>query len=65
MGKKKASELKKSDKIILGGETLIVERVEISDIGKQGTKKVRIETKKSNGEKVIIIRPADYPINIS
>ena len=60
-GKKKAQELKVGDIILVGGEKLAVSAVEISDIGKQGTKKVRIEAKRANGESVVIIRPADYP----
>lgn len=42
-----------------------VEEVEISDIGKQGTKKVRIVAKKKSGEKIVIIRPEDYPLGVS
>ncbi|OIO80968.1 hypothetical protein AUJ84_02000 [Candidatus Pacearchaeota archaeon CG1_02_32_132] len=61
--KKKAEEIKKGDKIIIGGEELIVQNVESSDIGKQGTKKCRIEARKGDGEIVIIIRPADYPFS--
>ncbi|MEK6889302.1 MAG: hypothetical protein AABW80_04315 [Nanoarchaeota archaeon] len=60
--KKKAQDIKVGDIVIIGGEKMKVAGVEISDIGKQGTKKVRIETKKGNGEKIAIIRPADYPI---
>jgi translation elongation factor P/translation initiation factor 5A len=62
MPKKKAIEIKKSDVIVIAGEELSVEEIEVSDIGKQGTKKVRLVGKKKNGEKVIIIRPEDYPI---
>lgn len=61
--KKKASDLKKGDKFPVGPETLVIESIEVSDIGKQGTKKCRIVALKSNGEKVIIIRPSDYPFN--
>jgi translation elongation factor P/translation initiation factor 5A len=59
--KKPAKELKKGDRIIIAGKTFIVENIEISDIGKQGTKKVRIEAKTEQGEKIVIIRPEDYP----
>ncbi|MEI6731228.1 MAG: hypothetical protein WCK90_00955 [archaeon] len=59
---KKAIEIKKGDKIKVAGEVLTVETTETSDIGKQGTKKCRIEAKKANGERVVMIRPADYPI---
>lgn len=61
--KKIAKDLKKGDVIILGGEQLIIEITEISDIGKQGTKKCRIEAKKNDGERVVIIRPSDYPFS--
>lgn len=60
---KKASELNKGEKIFLAGQILIVENIEISDIGKQGTKKCRIEAKNEKGEKIVIIRPADYPVS--
>ncbi|MBM3233189.1 hypothetical protein FJZ18_03425 [Candidatus Pacearchaeota archaeon] len=65
MIKKKAFEVKKGDSIKIGGEEMIVEETEISDIGKQGAKKVRIVAKKKNGEKAILIRPEDYPLDIS
>ena len=58
-----AKEVKKGDKIIIGGEDLEVEEVEISDISKQGTKKVRFVAKKKKNEKIVIIRPEDYPID--
>ena len=61
---KKAIDLKIGDKIKVGGERLSVESVEVSDVGKQGTRKVRIQARKSNNEEVIIIRPADYPVNV-
>jgi translation elongation factor P/translation initiation factor 5A len=59
--KKKASELKKGDKIAIGSETLEIESLEVSGLGKQGTQKCRIVAKRPNGEKLVIIRPADYP----
>lgn len=62
--RKKAKELKKGDKILIGGEEIVLEEVEISEIGKQGTRKVRFVGKKKNGEKIIIIRPEDYPIDL-
>lgn len=61
--KKKAIEVKKGDMIKIGGEEVLVEEIEISDIGKQGSKKVRIVVKKKNGEKTVIIRPEDYPLD--
>lgn len=62
--KKKANELKNGDTITIGGSKAIIEEVEISDIGKQGKKKVRLVAKTSSGEKVIIIRPEDYPFEV-
>ncbi len=62
--KKTAKELKKGDKIELGGEILSIENLELSEIGKQGTQKCRISAKKQNGERIIIIRPADYPFEV-
>jgi len=61
--KKKAGDIKKGDSILIAGEEMIVDEVETSDIGKQGTKKVRLVAKKKNGEKIVIIRPEDYPID--
>ena len=60
--KKKAKDLKEGDKISIGGRKCTVVSVETSDIGKQGKKKCRIEAKAENEDKVIIIRPEDYPI---
>ncbi len=65
MVKKKAVEIKKGDAIKIGGEEVIVEEMEISDIGKQGSKKVRIVAKKKNNDKVVIIRPEEYPLDVS
>lgn len=64
MAKKKASDLKVGDHIILAGEKLSISSTESSDVSKQGTKKCRIEAKKASGEKVVIIRPADYPFEV-
>ena len=62
--KKKAEELKKGNKFSIGSETLEIESIELSDVGKQGVKKCRIVALKSNGEKVILIRPSNYPFDI-
>lgn len=63
--KKKAEQLKKGDKLSLGGEILLIETIEFSDIGKQGIKKCRIVASKKNGEKIIIIRPSNYPLEVA
>ena len=60
--KKKASEIKNGETLIIGGDKVIVQEIELSDVGKQGTKKCRIVARKQNGENVVIIRPADYPL---
>jgi len=62
--KKKAHELKKGDKVKILGKTWIVASIETSDIGKQGTKKCRLELE-SRGEKMAIIRPAEYPFELT
>ena len=60
--KKKAIELKKGEKIKMAGKTCVIEEVEISEIGKQGTRKVRIVAKTPEGKMISIIRPEDYPV---
>jgi len=59
---KKAKELKAGDSVNISGKKFLVEEVEISDIGKQGKRKVRIIAT-SGSEKIVIIRPEDYPID--
>jgi translation elongation factor P/translation initiation factor 5A len=63
--KKKAKDLKKGDKVSIGGEKLEIVTIEVSGIGKQGTQKCRIEASKSSGEKIVIIRPSDYPFDVA
>ena len=58
---KKAIELKKGDKIKLADKIFSVDEIEISDIGKHGKRKVRIVCSDEKNEKLIIIRPEDYP----
>lgn len=60
--RKPAKDIKKGDKLVIAGEVLTVESVELSDLGKQGSQKCRIEAKKGNGEKIVMVRPADYPL---
>jgi translation elongation factor P/translation initiation factor 5A len=62
--RKKASELKKDELIIVGDKSCKVLNIEVSDIGKQGTKKVRLEVLTENGEKIILLRPQDYPFDV-
>ena len=58
--KKQARELKKGDKIIIAEKIFIINEIEISDIGKQGKRKVRLVCLDEKNEKLIIIRPEDY-----
>ncbi len=62
--KKQAKDLTKGEKIILAGQTCVVQDIEISEIGKQGKRKVRIEALTEKGEKIVIIRPEDFPFDI-
>ncbi|MBU0907475.1 MAG: hypothetical protein KKE05_04955, partial [Nanoarchaeota archaeon] len=55
--KKLAKEIKKGDKLKLAGKIFTVEEIEISDVGKQGTKKCRIVAKPETGDKMVLIRP--------
>lgn len=59
--KKKAKELKKGETIKIAGKSFTIQTLEVSDIGKQGTRKVRIEAIDKDGEKIVVIRPEDYP----
>ncbi len=61
--KKIAKDLKKGDKILVAGNPCIIEAIEISDIGKQGAKKIRIVAITPSKEKIVVIRPEDYPFD--
>ena len=63
MVKKLAKMLRKGEKIKIAGQECVIEELETSDIGKQGTRKVRIVVKTSKGEQIVIVRPEDYPID--
>ena len=62
--KKKAGELKKGEKIKIAGKGFTIEEIEISEIGKQGIRKVRIVAVDEKGEKMVIIRPENYPFEV-
>ncbi len=62
--KKQAEELKKGDKIKIAGKIFAVLSTELSEIGKQGKRKVRIEAATDSGERLVIIRPEDYPFEV-
>jgi len=59
--KKLGKDLKKGDKIIISGKKHVITNIEFSEIGKQGTRKCRIEAKDEKGEIIVLIRPEDYP----
>lgn len=61
--KKKAKDIKKDDNVIIAGKKCKVLNVEVSDIGKQGKRKVRLELLTPENERLVIIRPEDYPID--
>ena len=61
--KKQAKDLKKGEKIRISDKFCVIEEIELSDVGKHGKRKCRIVAKTEKGERVIIIRPADYPFN--
>lgn len=69
--RKKAKDLKKGDKIKIAGKKAIVEEIEISEVAgkaaireKRGKRKCRIEAKTEDGERIVIIRPDDYPFEV-
>ena len=62
--KKLAKQLKEGDKISIAGQKAIIKTIEFSDIGKHGKRKARIEAVKEKNEKIIIIRPEDYPFEL-
>lgn len=59
--KKLAKEIKRGDMIKVANQAYFVEETEISDIGKQGKRKVRIVALTERKEKIVLIRPEDYP----
>ena len=61
MAKKKAGDVKVGDTILVGGKQGVIKEREESDIGKHGTKKVRLVVD-VDGKDMVIIRPAEYPV---
>ena len=61
--KKQAKDLKKGDKILIAGKTATIEEIEFSDLGKHGKRKARIVAITPENEKIVIVRPEDYPFN--
>jgi len=67
--KKSAKDLKKGDKIKIAEKIFIINEIEVSEPGSgksglKGKRKVRIEATDSQGEKIVVIRPEDYPFEI-
>lgn len=69
--KKKAKELKIGDKIKIAGKSCVIENIEFADTagkssikGKEISRKCRIEAKTKEGERIVIIRPDDYPFEV-
>lgn len=62
--KKQAKDLKNGDKINIADQQCIIQSIELSDIGKQGKRKCRIEVLTPKSEKLVIIRPDDYPFDV-
>jgi translation elongation factor P/translation initiation factor 5A len=63
--KKQAKDVKKGETILLAGKSCAVLEMEISDIGKHGKSKVRLELLTPENEKIVIIRPAEYPVEVA
>ena len=63
--RKQAKELVKGDKIKIAEQECLIDEIETSDIGKQGKRKVRIVATNSANEKIVVVRPDDYPFNCS
>ena len=61
---KPARDLKKGDRVLVADQQCLVELVELSDIGKQGKRKVRIVVMTPKSEKLVLVRPEDYPFSI-
>ena len=67
--KKFAKDLKKGDKIKIAEKVFVINEIEVSEPGSgksglKGKRKVRIEAINNQEEKIVIIRPEDYPFEI-
>lgn len=58
-----AKDLKQGQKIVIADQTFTVQEIEISEIGKHGKRKVRVEAITEEGQKIVVIRPEDYPFD--
>jgi len=61
--KKQAKEIKPGDKINIAGQICRALSTELSDIGKQGKRKCRMELLTDKNERIVIVRPEDYPFD--
>lgn len=61
---KPAKDLKVREKIKIADQTCVIESIELSDIGKQGKRKSRIVVITPKNEKLVLIRPEDYPFDV-
>lgn len=59
--KKQAKDLKPGDKISISEGSYVIDSIELSEIGKHGKRKCRVVALNGGGEKIILIRPEDYP----
>lgn len=69
--RKNVIELKKGDKIKIAGKIVKVEEIECAEFAgksavpdKKVKKKCRIVTLTEDGERIVIIRPEDYPFEV-
>ena len=62
--KKLARDLKQGERILIAGKPCAITSIELSEIGKQGIRKCRLELRTEKGERVVIIRPEDYPFDM-
>jgi translation elongation factor P/translation initiation factor 5A len=61
--RKQAKDLVKGEKILVSNQECVVNDIEISEIGKHGKRKCRLDLATSRGDKLVIIRPEDYPVD--
>lgn len=62
--KKKFSELKVGDKIVVDGVNISVTEFEMSNIGKHGSVKCRVVGLNDKNERVVVIRNSDDDIDV-
>ncbi len=60
--KKQAKDIQKGEKILVSSQECTVNDIEISEIGKHGKRKCRLDLTTFRGDRIVIIRPEDYPV---